>query len=196
MYGTQLAKIDADSIALTLQFDPQMILMHGIAPGRMTKLTDSTIACMLPMTNFPQGTLFSLDAEALLGPDSVSFIHIVASDPVADQPEPASDGLYQVMDCGGSLHGVVLAANYQVQSISPNPASGSITITYQLGFNGPVAIDLYDPLGRVARHIEFPSQGQGAHTATLDLSALPSGRYVYRFESLDFKTSGSVLLIR
>jgi hypothetical protein len=65
-----------------------------------------------------------------------------------------------------------------------------------LGIAGPVTIDLIDELGRTAKHIEATQESAGSHTRSIDVSSLPAGRYVYRIESLDFKASGSVLLVR
>jgi hypothetical protein len=197
--GVRLAKIDADSLKLEISYDPSMVLMHGIVSDsahRMMKTSDSTIECVIKTSAFPQGTVFSLDAEALLGPNSTSYIHIKRDEPRADVAEAIDDGLYQVIDCGGTLHGVVFGGGYKVQSISPNPASDQLTLSYQIGITGPIAIDLIDELGRTAKHIEAAQEREGSHTRSIDVSSLPPGRYVYRIESLDFKASGSVLLVR
>lgn len=199
MFGTRLSKIDADSLILELTFDPSMVLMHGIVsatPSRMIRTSDSTIECDIRTNTFDSGSLFALDAEALLGPNPTSYIHIRKAEPAADVAESVTDGLYQVIDCGGSEHGVVFGNGYKVQSISPNPANDRLSLSYQLGFDGPVAIDLCDALGRNSKHIERQRERAGAHTELLDVSTLPEGRYVYRIESLDFKSCGSVLLVR
>lgn len=203
LFGTRIWKIDADSLTLKVSFDPSMVLMHGAVAGVaslskpiMHKLTDSTVEFSVAMDSFDVSPVFSLDAEALLGPNPTSYIHLLQSNPAADQPESATDGLFQVADCGGAVHGVVFAGTYKVTRVAPNPTSNDLTIAYNLGLDGPVALDLFDPLGRIAKHIDWSTQKQGSHTASLDLSSLPAGRYVYRLQSLEYHEDGAVLILR
>ncbi|MDP4200491.1 MAG: choice-of-anchor D domain-containing protein [Bacteroidota bacterium] len=203
IFGTRISKIDADSATLDVSFDPSMVLFHGTLAGpaslstpKMRRLTDSTVEVTVAMDSFAVSPIFILDAEALLGPNPTSYIHVIASSPAADQAESKTDGLFQVADCGGPVHGVVFAGDYRVSRVAPNPTSSDLTISYQLGLDGPVTIDLYDPLGRVAKHIDGGSQKQGQHTASIDLSSLPAGRYVYRLTSLEYHEEGAVLVVR
>jgi hypothetical protein len=65
----------------------------------------------------------------------------------------------------------------------PNPATTSTTLTYRLEAAGPVAVRVYDALGRRVATVFEGEQGPGEHPLTFDTSALSSGLYLVRLEA-------------
>ncbi len=62
--------------------------------------------------------------------------------------------------------------------VSPNPFSGSTTVRYTLDADGPIAIRLYDPMGRLVKLVENSAQqSAGSYEATVHAEDLPDGVY-------------------
>ncbi len=60
----------------------------------------------------------------------------------------------------------------------PNPTAGAATLRYTLAAPGPVALDVFDVLGRRVATLVDGDRPAGEHTARFDGSGLASGRYV------------------
>ncbi len=201
--GVRLSKIDADTMSLTIRFDPLMVRMQGADEGQnlppvsaFRHIDDSTVEATIVTSTFTGGTIMRLRTEALLGPHPVSYIHVVQSAPAATQPEPASDGQFTVEDCGGLVHGVIFAGPYSTSAIVPNPVGDKAQLHFVLGLDGPVTVDLYNSIGQMVTHVDAGTAKAGPHTLLLDVSALPQGRYVYRLSSLDYQAQGSLVVLR
>lgn len=66
----------------------------------------------------------------------------------------------------------------------PQPAAGTIVVSYELEQESPVTLLLYDALGRVAaRLVDQATVTPGIHTLTTNLGNLPSGRYLLYLRS-------------
>ena len=201
MTGIRLDKIDADSLILYVRFDPQMVKMdnitaaNGYPSARLSHLTDSTIMCVLMGSSFSVGQLLSLQAEALLGSHTVSYIYVDSVDPTYEVAQSNSDGVFTVADCFGPVHGVTFAGSYSVNAIRPNPTSDNALLDFTLGIEGAVSIDVYNAVGQLVRRIDAGQQKQGAHTTTLDVAGLPDGRYVYQLKSSEYHSEGSLVIL-
>jgi len=79
-------------------------------------------------------------------------------------------------------------------TIYPNPASGPVTIQYELPSTCVVTIRIIDRIGRTVEKIE-KRQGPGLHTLLLD-DALPAGVYFIEMEMNGIRTTESLVLIR
>jgi hypothetical protein len=132
----------------------------------------------------------------LLGPRPLTYIHVVNSDPNADQPEASSDGAFYVADCGGAIHGVVFAGPYLTNAIVPNPAGDHAELQFTLGLDGPVTVDIYNSIGQMVKHVDAGAAKAGGHSLLLDVSDLPEGRYVYRLTSLEYHAEGALVIMR
>jgi len=66
---------------------------------------------------------------------------------------------------------------------SPNPFTGSTTVSYRLGRAGPVTLDLYDARGRLVRSYEDQAGDRDVGTIVVNGSDLASGLYFYRLNS-------------
>ena len=78
----------------------------------------------------------------------------------------------------------------------PNPFNPSTTISYKLARQGPVALRVYDVLGREVRTLVDAVQSAGSYEVRLDAADLPSGMYLYRLETSEATVSRSMLLVR
>ncbi len=203
MNGIRLSMITDDSLVLDIRFDPLMVMMYGADAGtnaqpvsRFTHIDDSTVEASLPMTTYNGGTVMRIYTQALLGPHPISYIHVVNSAPAADQPESSTDGRFTVEDCGGLINGVEYAGPYSTNAIVPNPAGDNISLTFEIGWEAPVMLDIYNAIGQTVRHIDMGTLNTGQHTRALDISDLPQGRYVYRLKSLDYHAEGALVVLR
>lgn len=61
-------------------------------------------------------------------------------------------------------------------SLSPNPASGELSVRFEGLIPGIYQLTLLDALGREV--LRKPMQAGGEHTEQLDLSLLPAGMYI------------------
>ena len=203
IFGSNVENIYADSITLGIQYDPTMVRFNSVwssattaGSAHLTKWNDSTIEVTIVSPKLASGPVLYLGAEALLGAHPTSYIHVVTAEPPPSLAPQAGDGTFVVSDCGGGLHGVTFSGTYNVSAIVPNPAMGNATINYELGLDGPVTIDLYNPIGQIVKHLDLGLQKQGGHSASLDLFSLTAGRYVYRLKSLEYQAEGAVILLK
>ncbi len=198
--GIRLDKIDADSLLFRLHYDPAMLALHGVTPNipgqtaRLDRIDDSTVECVLVASSFATGEIVSLQAEALLGPHPVSYIRVDSADPSPDIQQPATDGMITELDCFGPVQGVIFTGNYTVSAIKPNPSKENAVLDFELGLTGSVTIDLYNTVGQIVRRLNFVELKQGPHSANVDVSGLPEGKYVYQLKSLDYHTEGSLII--
>jgi plastocyanin len=65
--------------------------------------------------------------------------------------------------------------------ISPNPASSSSRIAFQLSQPGEVAIRLLDDRGAVVKEVTSKRYAVGNHKLNVDISSLANGAYFYQF---------------
>ena len=78
----------------------------------------------------------------------------------------------------------------------PNPFNPAAHLTYRLAAAGPIAIRVYDALGR---HVATLAQGMlpaGSHEVTFEGANLPSGQYIVRMEADGFTQSRVVTLLK
>lgn len=82
-----------------------------------------------------------------------------------------------------------------VLSVSPNPASEVVSVTWSVAREARLTIDVIDALGRVVASSLHPFYEPGVHTAIIDVSALPSGAYTIRLADTS-STQSAPLVIR
>ena len=67
----------------------------------------------------------------------------------------------------------------------PNPASGPVTVDYELSRPGRVELSVHDVLGRRVQTVVARGVAPGLHTARIATDELPSGLYIIRLSSRD-----------
>jgi hypothetical protein len=78
-------------------------------------------------------------------------------------------------------------------SLTPNPASGSVTLSYDLPGSEPMAIHIFDLKGVEVATKRAVSGDSGQ--ANIDLGGLPAGRYIVRVDCSG-RSQATVLLVR
>jgi len=206
--GTDLSLFDLDSFYVELSYDPSVVFFHDtittlgtLSPGFQMLFErvahDSVIRIsgsgnsIIPYPN----RLFILQAEALLGPHDSTRISVLSSDPVNTADLLSSSGSFIVTDCGNYRGGIITKGNYSVSHVTPNPASSTAHIDYEIGLSGRVHVDLYDALGRHIRTIVDDDQTKGIHTAGFSTEGIPSGEYIYVLRSLEYENRGTMIIL-
>jgi hypothetical protein len=77
-------------------------------------------------------------------------------------------------------------------SLSPNPASSVMTVTFNLSKPANISIEIYDFLGRKITDVSLGLFTEGEHSESLDLHVLPSGTYLCK-TSADKKMFSSIV---
>jgi len=95
-----------------------------------------------------------------------------------------------IVDPGTTVHAFALDQNF------PNPFNPSTVISYQLPKSGPVALRVYDVLGKEVRTLVEGEQSAGSHTVTFDASSLSSGVYFYRMQAGNFVETKRLVILR
>jgi len=116
----------------------------------------------------------------------------------ADYVHPNSRGYY-VMSLAwfDALNNVIeskFLGNYVSQNY-PNPSqNGSTRINYTVPSPGKLLISLYNMNGKFVRTLYDDYQNSGYYEKDLDLSALPSGIYIYIFQLGSYRKSQKIII--
>ena len=81
---------------------------------------------------------------------------------------------------GVAGEGDALAAAFALLPAAPNPAQGTTRLRYTLVEDAPVAVEVYDAVGRRVAALDEGPKAPGAHEVALDTRDLPTGVYVVR----------------
>lgn len=103
----------------------------------------------------------------------------------------ARPGAEPVLDIAGARSSGGLTV-----SAYPNPFSGAASIRFNLPESGPVALRVYDVLGRDVVSLVDELREAGVHEVVLDGQRLPSGVYVWRLETAQERKTGRLTLLR
>ncbi|MEI8135328.1 MAG: choice-of-anchor D domain-containing protein [bacterium] len=205
--GADLPLFNLDSFVVEIQYDPTVVFFHDTIETRGTlsdgfKLAFSRLAHdsvirvsgkgnhIIPTA----GRFFILYAEALLGPEDSTRIFIRSSDPQNSASILSSSGEFVVTDCGNYRTAIAFKGNYGVTRITPNPLSSNGVIEYEIGLTAMVHLDLFDKLGRNVKSIVSTPQSRGKHVARFTIDDIPTGQYFYRLRSLEYSTTGSIII--
>lgn len=83
---------------------------------------------------------------------------------------------------------------YALHAASPNPASSSVTLRYEVPEAGSVRVVVYDALGREVAVLVGGSVPAGRHEAVFDAGGLPSGLYLVRMTAEGFRQTRTLTL--
>lgn len=81
-------------------------------------------------------------------------------------------------------------------SAAPNPFNPSTTISYSIPNATRVKITVYSISGQQIRTLVNGVQDAGTHAVIFDGADLPSGIYLYRFETGEYQTTGKMTLMK
>ncbi|UCD37954.1 MAG: T9SS type A sorting domain-containing protein [Fidelibacterota bacterium] len=89
-----------------------------------------------------------------------------------------------------------LPTEYALAQNYPNPFNPSTTIKFQLKEAGPVALLIYDHLGREVLKLVDQPMSAGYHSVTVGADRLASGVYFYRIRVNEFTATRKMLLLK
>ncbi len=206
--GTDLALFNLDSFRVEIAYDPHIVFFHDtittlgtLSSGFKMKFERLAHDSVIRITGAGNSIipfasrLFILHAEGLLGPVDSTRIFVSSSDPQNTENIFSSSGLFLVTDCGNYRGGIASKGNYSVSNITPNPASSTAHIDYEIGLTGRVHLNIFDPLGRHIRTIIDDNQTKGKHTARFSTDGIPSGEYIYVLKSLEYENRGTMIIL-
>jgi hypothetical protein len=163
------------------------VYVHGWASGDVCFYADHT---------YPGAALYRLYMRIDEGapPDytipltylsgGLTWDHWVGCDLVTTDTFGSTDGWVYVEDISGVEIPDPVARETLIERVSPNPASGPVTIGYYLPAASRPSLDIFDVLGRRVRSLDAPGNA-GRHEVTWDGldsegRAIPSGVYWIR----------------
>ncbi len=91
---------------------------------------------------------------------------------------------------------VVAPSAFALSAAYPNPFRGQTTLTLDVPTATRLRVAVYDVLGREVAVLLDGAVEAGPHTAVLDATAVPSGRYLVRATAGDAVSTPSVTLMR
>lgn len=105
--------------------------------------------------------------------------------------EPDSSHATSIDETGNSQPGqFTLSQNY------PNPFNPTTVISYQIPTNTNIRLEVFNILGQSVALLVNEQKVAGLHTVNFDATALSSGIYIYRINSIDFSQTRKMLLIK
>ena len=97
---------------------------------------------------------------------------------------------------GGEAPSALSSVATAPTAVSPNPLSDRATLSFALDTPSEVRVALYDVLGREVAAVAAGTLEAGPHRLGLDLSALPTGAYVWRLTAGDRVEAGRLTVAR
>lgn len=85
---------------------------------------------------------------------------------------------------------------YSLKQNFPNPFNPSTKIRFSLGSESDVKIEVYNLLGELVQTLINNKIAAGNHEITFESDGLPSGIYIYRFESENYMDSKKMLVLK
>lgn len=121
-------------------------------------------------------------------------------DLVIGDPQTRTVQVWGVGSAGTATEERIEARLLQLSQSYPNPFRTSTTISYTVERPGPVAIEIFDVVGRSVRRLVEEDRPRGSYTATWDGTddrgqPVASGRYFYRLRIGDSVGSKQVIRI-
>jgi parallel beta-helix repeat protein/predicted outer membrane repeat protein len=113
-----------------------------------------------------------------------------------------AEGIADWQSPNGWLDGEVLSresglpTHYALSHNYPNPFNATTSISYQLGVDGHVKLEVYSTLGRKVATLIDSKQQAGYRSVTWNASQVSSGLYFYKLTAGDFTETRRMILIK
>jgi hypothetical protein len=152
----------------------------------------------------PEAGLNNFSLDPLFCNTSGGDFHLNPSSPCAPGNSPAGCDLIGALPVGCQIVGIEPAASPQLQfgvdQNRPNPFNPSTVIDFTLPVAMPVALRIYDPLGRLVRTLVEGTRAAGHHRAVWDGreaagGEAASGIYYYRIEGEGYGVATRKMLL-
>lgn len=205
--GTDYSSVTIDSFTCSIHYDPTVMFVHDVITENTLSSGMMMIVDRLPKDSIIRvhgfgkrlsstpGVLFNLKVEALLGPVDTTSIVLGSSSPKHQSPQ-AAQGLFTVADCGKYRTNIHYKGPYSLSSPKPNPVTSTLSLSYELGLDGFVSLDIIDELGVVVKRVLAASQKRGKHNLVVNVGDLPSGMFTYILQSLEYREAKSFIILK
>jgi len=113
-----------------------------------------------------------------------------------------AEGIADWQSLNGWLDGEVpsresgLPTHYALSQNHPNPFNATTSISYQLGVDGHVKLEVYSTLGRKVATLIDSKQQAGYRSVAWDASQVSSGLYFYKLSIGDFTETKRMILVK
>ena len=165
-----------------------------------------TISIETPDNNtyfLPKDTLIKLVFHTYLGnkiSTPIAFIEPIFGDGVCDKvllPLP-DNGLFSIDSVCGLPYKLIPngTGTFLIGDIKPNPASEKIKLNFQLKYEIPLKIDLFNNQGQVVLQITNKRLSAGNYTKEINTSGLIDGVYYLKFSSGIFTKTKKIIIAR
>ena len=85
---------------------------------------------------------------------------------------------------------------FAIQSVAPNPTVGQMSVSYTVAQTGTVEMALFNVLGVQVLTLPSEVRQSGNHTATIDVSSLPTGAYQLVMTQNNIRTTTPIKITR
>jgi hypothetical protein len=177
------------SFEAELRFNGTLLMPEGATPkGVMTGDERTIVVTGEREPGMTAGTLANLEFRVLLGNATSTPIRLERFTWGAGGERfkvKLEHGEFRLSDLcvTGPVRLVQGDGSFALKPLVPNPASGIVTLEFELAEHGPTALYLSDGLGRRVATIMEEELAPGRYVATLPLDDLPSGIYFCTLQS-------------
>lgn len=177
------------SISLDLRFNAHIIVPFGNTPMGLYQDGERTITLSgLPVLEDSEYDLVTLQFQAVLGnvEETTIFIEQAASEEgfIKFTPE---NGEFKLVDLCENTDGTKRFfdpfGQAELELVSPNPASGSVTVKFEVIEEGTTKLTLINTTSGIETVLYERSPGPGEHTEIFDLSDYESGAYLIKMKT-------------
>jgi hypothetical protein len=78
----------------------------------------------------------------------------------------------------------------------PNPVYDHTVISYELDYDAPVMINLYNSYGSLIKHLLEETQQQGSHALVFDTGNIPAGIYFCHITAGNKSSTGKMIVLK
>lgn len=162
------------------------VQMRESVPGRLV-----ITGRIRPGTN--GGLLVNVPLKVLLGSAFETMVNVEQATAGSGIVVAANGGLFKATGCDTA--GIVLAGAYRLMQNAPNPFHPSTVITYHIGRNDRVRLNLYDALGNLVRVLIDEDQAAGEHEFRFVAAGLPGGVYTYELQCGSYRAMRRMIVM-
>jgi hypothetical protein len=190
----------AASFSATLRFNATLLMPAGATP--MGTLKDGER--IIPITGLRTagssgGALARLEFVAMLGnADSTPIAIDGFAWDGASVSSTALPGMFRLAGIcrNGGTRLVDARGNLALKAVRPNPAGGTVEIEYEVVEEGRTRLAIADLRGHTAALLVDGEIAPGRYVVSFDVSALPSGSYIYTLQTPSARLSRMMVVRR
>lgn len=102
------------------------------------------------------------------GPSDSCRVKVIARDAAGNVNGDESDGVFRIVSPSTGVTGEAAPSRFELWGVAPNPASGWLTVRYEIPVSSRVEVVVYDVSGRPVRTLVSREQGPGRYAVRWD----------------------------